>query len=999
MQIDKTSQYPTRRKRRVARPFGLSVFALATVLGVACGYQSNGDGTPVATTHQADSECNYSIATNVHGVGSKGFNVSVDVTNVSGATSTGFSVLVSAGGATLDHVANGSFTTSASGYLLTPNPSIASSQLNQGQTFHFELQFDGAYTVFNAFLTANNGSVCDPTPPTINMTTSGALTANGALFTSNSTLTLSATASDSVGLSEVVFSQDGVQVGQPLYAQPYTVSIPITNALNGPHTWTATAYDLAGNSASESVRGLVAIGDQFFGSETSTAADYTDFLPYFKQITPGNAGKWGSVEAVQGTFDWTDLDTAYQYAQAHGLRFKYHNLIWGSQQPAWLNSLSSADQYTAITEWFAAVAARYPNLDMIDVVNEPIHTPPQYIDALGGTGVTGYDWVINAYQLARQYFPNSQLLVNEYFTLAIPSLNQQYVSLINLLQSQGLIDGIGEQGHFYEKSPDLTTFQTNLDNLAATGLPIYISEFDLNLQSDALQAQRMSELFPIFWSNPSVVGVTVWGYLQGNTWEPYTYLVNDDFSLRPAFTWLECYLGGGTNCPLPTYVPSPHAGDAAGLTLSAVDYDAANDLIAAGNEVAYTNDGSWLAFDQVMYEASWNTLSVTYANGGSSSVNLAVSFGGLSSSTNPVVATVALPPTGSWNSSTTVSIPWAPIGSTQDTYFELQGGPANIQTIMFAAPPPPARNIIANGTFESGNTNGWFTYGGGTLSATTTRAHSGTYSAYVTNRAGNSPVATILTVNPGQDYPFSLWVSIQSPDGTPQHMQVTQGATCLGANGVSSTNYTILRNLSIPSGNQWTQLSGVAQVPNCTLTQYQFYVENGYQGAEANTDLYVDDVVVLDDSGEPNLIPDGTFASGSLGGWGAYGDTSLTTTTTTAAPGSTYSAEATGISNGAIDRNIMPFVTAGQRYMATGWVSVSNVTSGSEYVNWQLIENCGASDMYPILQNGPVNNGQWWQFAGIIDLTSCNPLDKLLLQAETASGTLYLDDVTLQVIP
>ena len=44
-----------------------------------------------------------------------------------------------------------------------------------------------------------------------------------------------------------------------------------------------------------------------------------------------------------------------------------------------------------IQEWFAAVAARYPDIDFIDVVNEPLHDPPDgpgngnYIDALGGS--------------------------------------------------------------------------------------------------------------------------------------------------------------------------------------------------------------------------------------------------------------------------------------------------------------------------------------------------------------------------------------------------------------------------------------------------------------------------------------------------------------------------------------------------------------------------------------------------------------------------------------
>lgn len=75
-----------------------------------------------------------------------------------------------------------------------------------------------------------------------------------------------------------------------------------------------------------------------------------------------------------------------------------------------------------IEEWFAAVAARYDTIDYIEVVNEPLHDPPNqsdegggnYIETLSGDGETGWDWVINAFKLARQYFPNTKLMINDF---------------------------------------------------------------------------------------------------------------------------------------------------------------------------------------------------------------------------------------------------------------------------------------------------------------------------------------------------------------------------------------------------------------------------------------------------------------------------------------------------------------------------------------------------------------------------------------------------------
>jgi GH35 family endo-1,4-beta-xylanase len=971
-------------EREVTWPFRPIALCLAVPLVGACS--SSGNSTHVGTSSEAVSvgtaTCEYSVATDVHGVGAKGFNAHVTVTNVSGATSTGFSVLVNAGAAQLVNVAHGSFTPSEYGYLLSADASLANSQLNQGQTYTFELKFSGAYTQLSAEIISNDGVTCDQTPPTVSMTSSGTF------FTSNGTLTLSAQANDDVGVGKVVFAQDGVTIAS-VYSPPYSVSVPVTGALNGRRVYTATAYDLSGNQASQSQRVLVDIGNKFFGTAVTTAADYPGLLAHFNQVTPGNAGKWGSVEAVRGQMNWTDLDTAYNFAKANNIPFKLHTLVWGSQQPAWIDGLAPADQLAAVDNWMAAVAARYPAIDMIDVVNEPMHTPPSYAAALGGAGATGWDWVITAFQMARQHFPNAELLVNDYSVLPLTSFTQEYLTIVNLLNDRGLIDGIGEQGHFYERSPDLSTLTTNLNALTATGLPLYITELDLNLSNDAQQAQRMSQLFPIFWSNPSVVGVTHWGYLQGNMWQPDAYLIRTDGSLRPSLTWLECYKAGGTNCPVPTYVPQPRVGNNTGISIAAVNYDAANGLLALGNVVAYANDGSWLAYDQVSFNSNWNKLNVTYALGSTSPISLSLSLGSLS---NAPVATVPLAPTGSWGTNATVSIPWPSVSTVQDLYVQFHGGGANLQTFQFTGP-TPARNIVSNGTFESG-TSGWYTYSGGVLSASTARAHSGTQSLLVANRTSNAPAATNITsaVTPGSSYPFTVWASINSADGSSKSIHVTQATTCQGG----GTSYTWIANpITIPSNTTWTQFSGTVTIPNCTLSSIVFYLEG-----DTGADLYVDDVQILDTSGAPvNLITDGTFESGK-GSWYGWNESSLAVTNT-AAHGGSQSLEAVGISNGAIARDIKSLVTAGKKYQATAWVSVSNLASGSGSVNWQTVQNCntGGSDTYPWLAGATVNNGAWVQVSGVVDLTSCTTINGLQLYAGAASGNLYIDDVSLTALP
>jgi endo-1,4-beta-xylanase len=79
---------------------------------------------------------------------------------------------------------------------------------------------------------------------------------------------------------------------------------------------------------------------------------------YWNQFTPENEGKWGDVEATQGTFNWAPLDTEYQYTQSHGVLFKEHNFVWGSQQPSWMTGLSSSAATAAVQTWMSTLCAR-----------------------------------------------------------------------------------------------------------------------------------------------------------------------------------------------------------------------------------------------------------------------------------------------------------------------------------------------------------------------------------------------------------------------------------------------------------------------------------------------------------------------------------------------------------------------------------------------------------------------------------------------------------------
>lgn len=302
----------------------------------------------------------------------------------------------------------------------------------------------------------------------------------------------------------------------------------------------------------------LAIGHSKFLGSADDGAVKPSFDTYWNQLTPENSGKWGSVEGPRDQYNWGTLDQAYNYAKQRDFPFKLHTLIWGNQQPSWISNLSSQEKAEEVEEWIKLVGERYPDIDLVDVVNEPLasHNPPDgrngranYKDALGGNGQTGWDWVIWAFQKARQYIPNAKLLINDYGIINDNGATTTYLKIINLLKDRGLIDGIGVQGHRFEfESADTTMLKNNLTKLAATGLPVYISEFDLGnignsgTPNDATQLQLYQKIFPVLWRHPGVQGITLWGYVQNNIWQSTCYLVRSDGSERPAMEWLRSFL-------------------------------------------------------------------------------------------------------------------------------------------------------------------------------------------------------------------------------------------------------------------------------------------------------------------------------------------------------------------------------------------------------------------------------------------------------------------------
>jgi len=292
--------------------------------------------------------------------------------------------------------------------------------------------------------------------------------------------------------------------------------------------------------------------DKFLGNITTYGSvDAGGGVPVYynlwNQITCENESKWSSVEGNRGSFNW-GCDRAFNYAKQHNFTYKFHALVWGAQYPSWLEKLSAKERFAAMTNWFDKAKAKYKTLPMIDVVNEAVgnHQPgnPMMKETLGGGGKTGYDWLIKAFDMAGERWPDAILIYNDYNSIRWDLDN--YITLVQTLRDAGApIDAYGNQSHELKGISTSELSSALKKQQDALHMPMFVTEYDISSTDDNEQLKYYKEQIPIIWEKPYCAGVTLWGYVYGKTWtddgKGYSGIYKDGKE-RLAMTWLKQYM-------------------------------------------------------------------------------------------------------------------------------------------------------------------------------------------------------------------------------------------------------------------------------------------------------------------------------------------------------------------------------------------------------------------------------------------------------------------------
>jgi hypothetical protein len=196
----------------------------------------------------------------------------------------------------------------------------------------------------------------DGTPPTVSITApAGGATVSG-------TTTVTATASDNVGVAGVQLKLDGTNVGTEDTASPYSFSWDTTAATNGSHALTAVARDAAGNSTTSAPvtvtvsntgpppgsTGLVAAYNFNAGSGTTLA----DVSGNANNGTIAN-GTWSTAGHAGGALSFNGTSSAVTIPDSASL-----TLSAGMTLEAWVNASALG------TTWRTAVMKEQPPADL-----------------------------------------------------------------------------------------------------------------------------------------------------------------------------------------------------------------------------------------------------------------------------------------------------------------------------------------------------------------------------------------------------------------------------------------------------------------------------------------------------------------------------------------------------------------------------------------------------------------------------------------------------------
>jgi endo-1,4-beta-xylanase len=263
-------------------------------------------------------------------------------------------------------------------------------------------------------------------------------------------------------------------------------------------------------------------------------------------------------------YDFAPGDTYVAFGEQHHMLIVGHTLVWHNQTPGWvfqaedgrwLSGTNAADRELLLRrmrDHIRTVVGRYKGrIKIWDVVNEALNDDPSLSDTnvlrqnSPWVQILGMDFIVKAFEYAHEADPDAILRYNDY-SVENPAKRQRLITLIKYLQSRNVpVMAIGSQTHANLTWPDPGLEDNFLTEVSSLGLPIHITELDVNgsqagqrsqdadigqnaqangggPQEAAIQeklAQQYGNLFKVFLKHRDTIKlVTFWGVTDADSW-------------------------------------------------------------------------------------------------------------------------------------------------------------------------------------------------------------------------------------------------------------------------------------------------------------------------------------------------------------------------------------------------------------------------------------------------------------------------------------------------
>jgi len=280
-----------------------------------------------------------------------------------------------------------------------------------------------------------------------------------------------------------------------------------------------------------------------------TPGDAAVVVREYGLVVAENDMKWQVIHPREGAggFDFGPADAVVAFARKNGLAVAGHTLVWHGQTPDWVFENATREVLLArMREHIHTVVGRYKGqIQVWDVVNEAISDKPgETLRSTRWLEIIGPDFIEKAFEYAHEADPDAVLRYNDY-GLENPVKRAKVLALVKgLLEKKVPIMAIGSQTHVGATRPTVAEMDLALTELGSLGLPVHITELDVNgaeagqqtlgadisnnaaategsliEAADARQAEQYGNLFRLFVKHKeSVKMVTFWGVNDGVSW-------------------------------------------------------------------------------------------------------------------------------------------------------------------------------------------------------------------------------------------------------------------------------------------------------------------------------------------------------------------------------------------------------------------------------------------------------------------------------------------------